>query len=88
MGPAVTWAILPVKDLVRAKSRLAGVLAPHERRALAQAMVEDVLVALTGCGELQGVLMVSDEEDAGEEPMKTAMAKLAALAEAEAAVQQ
>jgi 2-phospho-L-lactate guanylyltransferase len=60
----VTWAILPVKDLVRAKSRLAGVLAPHERRALAQAMVEDVLVALTGCGELQGVLMVSDDPGA------------------------
>ena len=60
----MTWALLPVKDLVKAKTRLAGVLAPHERRALAQAMVEDVLVALTGCGRLQGVLMVSDDPGA------------------------
>ena len=60
----MTWALLPVKDLVKAKTRLAGVLAPHERRALAQAMVEDVLVALTGCGQLQGVLMVSDDPGA------------------------
>jgi 2-phospho-L-lactate guanylyltransferase len=60
----VIWALLPVKDLVRAKSRLAGVLAPHERRALAQAMAEDVLTALTGSGLLAGVLMVSDDPGA------------------------
>lgn len=58
------WALLPVKDLVRAKSRLAGVLAPHERRALAQAMAEDVLTALTDSEQLAGVLMVSDDPGA------------------------
>jgi 2-phospho-L-lactate guanylyltransferase len=58
------WALLPLKDLVQAKSRLSGVLAPHERRALAQAMVEDVLAALVGHGGLSGVLLVSDDPSA------------------------
>jgi 2-phospho-L-lactate guanylyltransferase len=37
---------VPVKDLVNAKQRLVPVLAPDERRALAAAMLEDVLAAL------------------------------------------
>jgi 2-phospho-L-lactate guanylyltransferase len=57
----VSWVILPVKDLVRAKTRLSGVLAPHERRALAQAMVEDVLSVLVEMASLDGVLLVSDD---------------------------
>ena len=36
-------ALLPLKDLVQAKTRLGGLLRPSERRALAQAMAEDVL---------------------------------------------
>jgi 2-phospho-L-lactate guanylyltransferase len=55
------WALLPLKDLVQAKSRLSGILAPHERRALAQAMVEDVLSALVSHTETAGVLLVSDD---------------------------
>ena len=55
------WAVLPLKDLLKAKSRLSGVLAPHERRALAQAMVEDVLTALTGAAEISGITLVSDD---------------------------
>lgn len=39
---------LPVKDLVNAKQRLIPVLAAEERRALAAAMLEDVLAALAG----------------------------------------
>lgn len=58
------WAILPLKDLVKAKSRLAGVLAPHERRALVQAMVEDVFTVLSGHPGLQRVLVVSDDPSA------------------------
>ncbi len=46
------WALLPLKDLVQAKTRLGGVLASHERRALAQAMAEDVLAALTAAHSL------------------------------------
>jgi 2-phospho-L-lactate guanylyltransferase len=57
----MTWALLPLKDLSRSKTRLSGVLAPHERRALTQAMVEDVLEALIQCRQLQGVLLVSDD---------------------------
>jgi 2-phospho-L-lactate guanylyltransferase len=37
---------VPVKDLVTAKQRLVPALAPAERRALAHAMLEDVLTAL------------------------------------------
>jgi 2-phospho-L-lactate guanylyltransferase len=37
---------IPVKDLVNAKQRLVPVLAPEERRALAAAMLEDVLAAV------------------------------------------
>jgi 2-phospho-L-lactate guanylyltransferase len=37
---------IPVKDLVNAKQRLVPVLAADERRALAAAMLEDVLAAL------------------------------------------
>jgi len=39
-------AAVPVKDLVNAKQRLIPALAPTERRALARAMLEDVLSAL------------------------------------------
>ena len=39
-------AAVPVKDLVNAKQRLVPALAPDERRALAHAMLEDVLDAL------------------------------------------
>jgi 2-phospho-L-lactate/phosphoenolpyruvate guanylyltransferase len=38
-------AIVPMKSLALAKSRLAGLLDPPERRALALAMLEDVLRA-------------------------------------------
>ena len=58
---STVWALLPLKDLVQAKSRLAGILAPHERRALAQAMVEDVLSALVSHTATGGVLLVSDD---------------------------
>ena len=39
-------ALLPLKDLLLAKSRLAGLLHPSERCALTQAMAEDVLGVL------------------------------------------
>lgn len=61
---SAAWALLPMKDLVQAKSRLGGVLASHERRALAQAMAEDVLTALTACEGLAGILLVSDDPGA------------------------
>lgn len=57
-------ALLPLKDLVRAKTRLAGILAPFERRALAQAMVEDVLTVLSRHPGLDGTLLLSDDSGA------------------------
>ena len=58
-------ALLPLKDLVQAKSRLAGLLRPSERRALAQAMVEDVLAVLSGHKGIKRVTLVSDDPGAG-----------------------
>lgn len=58
-------ALVPLKDLVEAKSRLAGLLSPSERRALAQAMVEDVLAVLAQHAELSRVVLLSDDPCAG-----------------------
>ena len=58
-------ALVPLKDLVQAKSRLAGLLRPSERRALAQAMVEDVLGVLSRHPEIDHVTLVSDDPGAG-----------------------
>jgi 2-phospho-L-lactate guanylyltransferase len=55
------WAVVPAKDLAQAKQRLAGVLTPEERQGLAQAMLEDVLGALSGVPALDGVIVVTRE---------------------------
>ena len=57
-------ALVPLKDLVQAKTRLAGLLRPSERRALAQAMVEDVLTVLTDHPDIEQVTLVSDDPGA------------------------
>ncbi len=57
-------AILPLKDLVDAKTRLAGVLRPAERRALAQAMVEDVLSVVSDHPRLESLVLLSDDPSA------------------------
>ena len=46
-GSPMRVIAVPVKDLDRAKGRLAGVLSPMERAALTLGMLEDVLVACT-----------------------------------------
>lgn len=56
--------LLPLKDLVQAKSRLSGLLRPSERRALAQAMAEDVLEVLAGHRGIGRVVIVSDDPGA------------------------
>jgi 2-phospho-L-lactate guanylyltransferase len=58
-------ALVPLKDLVQAKSRLAGLLRPSERRALAQAMAEDVLSVLLGHPAIARITLVSDDPGAG-----------------------
>ena len=57
-------ALVPLKDLVQAKSRLGGLLRPSERRALAQAMVEDVLAVLASHPRIVRVTLVSDDPGA------------------------
>jgi 2-phospho-L-lactate guanylyltransferase len=57
-------ALVPLKDLVQAKTRLAGLLSPSERRALAQAMLEDVLAVLAAQPQLEGITLVSDDPSA------------------------
>jgi 2-phospho-L-lactate guanylyltransferase len=59
--PDGIWAVVPVKEFARAKQRLAGGLAPEERRALGAAMLEDVLGALAAVTGLAGILVVTVE---------------------------
>lgn len=61
----MTQALVPLKDLVQAKTRLAGLLRPSERRALAQAMVQDVLSVLSAHPEIGRVTLLSDDPGAG-----------------------
>ena len=59
-----TVAILPVKTFTEAKHRLRTGLSPAERRALAEAMFTDVLVALRRCASVASVLVVSADHGA------------------------
>jgi len=60
----VAQALVPLKDLVEAKSRLAGLLRPSERRALTQAMAEDVLAVLQAHPRVTHTTIVSDDPGA------------------------
>ncbi len=60
---AATWALVPVKDLERAKRRLAGALDPAARRGLSLAMLADVLDALDATPGLDGAAVVSRDAD-------------------------
>jgi 2-phospho-L-lactate guanylyltransferase len=53
------WAVVPAKKLEQAKTRLASVLSPEERRELCLAMLRDVLSALRGAEYLAGVVVVT-----------------------------
>src|SRR5260370_27009199 len=53
------WAVVAVKELDRAKERLAPVLQPERRRALMLAMLEDVLTALAATPGLGGLAVVT-----------------------------
>ena len=53
------WAVVPVKKVDRAKERLAPMLRPETRRALALAMFEDVLAALTATPGIAGLIVVT-----------------------------
>src|SRR5689334_15348347 len=58
------WAIIPVKPFNRAKSRLASVLSPEQRAALAEHMFRHGLETLTSVKQISGVLVVSRDTKA------------------------
>jgi 2-phospho-L-lactate guanylyltransferase len=57
------WALLPVKDFSRAKSRLSPVLSDSERAVLARKLYEHVLSTLAQCEGIDGVLVLSDSDE-------------------------
>ena len=59
-----TWAIVPVKPLRRAKSRLGSVLGAEERLALSREMLNRVLEALVRVAEIERTLLVSRDSEA------------------------
>lgn len=59
-----TLAILPVKSFGAAKQRLSEVLGAGSRQALAQAMFTDVLSAVRGVPELDGIVVVTSDKAA------------------------
>jgi 2-phospho-L-lactate/phosphoenolpyruvate guanylyltransferase len=59
------WAVVPVKERASAKERLAPMLRPDIRQALALAMLEDVLAALTATPRIAGLLVVTVDPEAG-----------------------
>ncbi len=59
-----TWAIIPVKPLNRAKSRLAAVLTPDQRRHLAETMFRHVLEVVSTVPQIWGVLVISRDSRA------------------------
>jgi len=59
-----TWAIVPVKPLRRAKTRLSSVLGAEERVALSREMLDRVLEALAGVAGIERTLLVSRDSEA------------------------
>lgn len=62
-GDEDVWALLPIKRLQNAKSRLAPFLGPGERRSLMRAMLGDVLATLSRVKTLGGILVVTGDEE-------------------------
>lgn len=59
----MTFALIPVKDLAEAKTRLVPVLDEGARRELARALFQDVLAAALACDALEGVAAVARDEE-------------------------
>ncbi|MGA2429268.1 MAG: 2-phospho-L-lactate guanylyltransferase [Candidatus Acidiferrum sp.] len=56
--------LLPIKDLRNAKQRLAGILTPEERFALAQAMLADTIRAVREVQQAEKIFVVTNYEPA------------------------
>jgi len=64
VGAVTTLAVLPIKSFSDAKQRLSEELTPGPRRALAEAMFSDVLVALRRAKSVDEVLVISRDNGA------------------------
>ena len=60
------WAVIPIKETVLAKQRLANALSPQLRQDLAIAMFEDVLEAVAPVPELCGIVVVTVDRKVAE----------------------
>ncbi len=58
------WVLVPVKEIIHSKQRLAKVLNLREREGLVLAMLRDVLIAIRGVDKFDGVLLVSRSQEA------------------------
>ena len=58
------WAIVPVKPLIRGKSRLAGVLTPGERADLNRSLLIHTLSTLATIKEIEQILVISRDHTA------------------------
>jgi 2-phospho-L-lactate guanylyltransferase len=61
LEPATTWAIIPVRGLERAKSRLGGPLDAEERVDLVSRLLRRAVAAATGSSRVAGAIVVSSD---------------------------
>jgi 2-phospho-L-lactate/phosphoenolpyruvate guanylyltransferase len=64
LDPATTWAIIPVRGLERAKSRLGGPLDAEERVELVSRLLRRAIAAATGSARVAGAIVVSGDRAA------------------------
>jgi 2-phospho-L-lactate guanylyltransferase len=64
--PEFRAILLPIKDLRKAKQRLAIVLTPDERFGLAQAMLADTILAIRGVERAEKIFVITNYEPAME----------------------
>lgn len=62
----MTYVVIPAKDFHDAKQRLAGLLQPHERSALARATLTDTLTACVQAEGLAGIGVVTCDREVAE----------------------
>lgn len=62
----MTYVVIPAKDFHGAKQRLAGLLQPHERSALARATLTDTLTACVQAEGLAGIGVVTCDREVAE----------------------
>src|SRR5215468_1714751 len=60
------WVVVPVKERGSAKERLTSILRPEARQALALAMLEDVLAAVTAAPGIAGLVVVAVDAEASQ----------------------